>query len=151
MTNVIAFLKFQAKGVYFDDRNIKLYVNNRTLNWIKHLYDHDILKNNINNQYKNQNQMHCAFETILDAFEKKSSTMIIKFQKPKIVQYWHEMLTHANHEIIQHLQPAAEKMKIIDSMISKIHECETCALFKIHRIIFCFYVHKKISILSNYI
>ena len=53
------------------------------------------------------------------------------------------MLAHISNEVIQHLQAITEKMKIIDFSISmlKTHECETCAFFKMHRIVFHF--HEK--------
>jgi hypothetical protein len=67
-------------------------------------------------------------------------------------------MTHVSRDAIQHLKSSAERMKMIDSHldrdnhsdrnshsdrdsqsdrenVSKINECETCALFKAHRII----------------
>ena len=74
MTNIAASRKFRAKKIYFDDQNMRLHANNRTLRLIKHQLDHDLLKNNIiiNDQKK---------------IQKNSSAMIINFQKSKTVQY----------------------------------------------------------------
>ena len=55
------------------------------------------------------------------------------------------MLTYINNEIIQHLQTIIKKIKIIDFSISmsKTHECETCAFFKMYKIVFHFYKKKQ--------
>jgi hypothetical protein len=50
-------------------------------------------------------------------------------------------MTHASKDAIQHLKKSAEKVKIDNSVlknnsVSKINECESCALSKMHRIIF---------------
>ena len=47
------------------------------------------------------------------------------------------MLTHSKREIIQNLENFVNEMKIIsDEQIS--NKCETCALFKAHKLIFRF-------------
>lgn len=131
MTNIAAPLRFRAKGVYFDDRHKRLYVNNRILGWVKHLFNHDILEDNTD-----VDQRH-------DASEENSSAMVSKLQKSETAQYWHKVLAYANHEVIQHLQTAAEGVRITDATIPKTHECETCALFKLHRIISQPHNHEK--------
>jgi succinate dehydrogenase/fumarate reductase-like Fe-S protein len=68
-------------------------------------------------------------------------------------------MTHVSRDVIQHLKSSAERVKMIDNHlnknnhsdrdshsnrdnqsdsenVSKFNECETCALFKAHRIIF---------------
>ena len=54
-------------------------------------------------------------------------------------------MTHVNNEAIQHLQTAIVEVKIIDFSISmsKTHECETCAFFKMHKIVFHFHEKKQ--------
>ena len=46
MTNIAASKNFRAKKIYFDDQNMRLYVNNKTLKLIKHWFDHSLLKDN---------------------------------------------------------------------------------------------------------
>ena len=123
MTNIAASRKFRAKKIYFDDQHMRLRTaDDQTLNLVKHRFDHDLLKDNIT----------------VDDPEQYAVAMTIKLQKSGTIQYWHEVLAHANKKIIQHLQSAAAGVKVIDSSISmfKTYECETCALFKMHRIIF---------------
>ena len=47
LTNVAASRKFRAKKIYFNDQNMRLHVNNRTLGLVNDLNDHDILKHQI--------------------------------------------------------------------------------------------------------
>ena len=66
MINIVASAKLRAKKMYFDDQRIKLHANDKTLGWVKHTYNHDVLKNNITiytsqaeysiNQIKNANE-----------------------------------------------------------------------------------------------
>ena len=128
MTNIAAQRKFRIKKIYFDDQNMRFrIITDQTLSLIKHIHDYDLLKNN----------------TTIDDSELYDVAIIIKIEKSKTIQYWHEMLTHVNNKIIQHLQTVIKKMKITDSSISmsKTHECKTCAFFKMHKIVFHF--HKK--------
>ena len=46
MINIVVSAKLRAKKMYFDDQRMRLHVNGRTLDWVKHTHDHDVLKNN---------------------------------------------------------------------------------------------------------
>ena len=46
MTNIAVTGKFHVKGIYFDDQRMRLHVNERTLGWMRHMHDHDVLKDN---------------------------------------------------------------------------------------------------------
>ena len=131
MTNIVAARKFRAKGVYFDERRMRLHNDNRIFGWIKHLYDHDVLENNIGRVFftpevKNE-EVTAVFSSRSKGAPGKSAT----------VGHWHEVMAHAGGEVIQHLKSAAEGMKITDrrAKTPKTHECEVCALSKMHRII----------------
>ena len=48
MTNITAQRKFRMKKIYFDDQNMRFrIINDQTLKLIKHIHDHNLLKNNI--------------------------------------------------------------------------------------------------------
>ena len=47
MTNIAASRKFRAKGVYFDDQNMRLHANNRTLGLVSDMNDHDVLEHQV--------------------------------------------------------------------------------------------------------
>ena len=134
MANIAAQRKFRIKKIYFNDQNMRFrIITDQTLNLIKHIHDHDLLKDN----------------TAINDSKLYDVAVTIKIEKSKTIQYWHEMLTHVNNEVIQHLQTVTVEMKIINSSISmsKTHECKTCAFFKMHKIVFHFHGKKnKISI-----
>lgn len=46
MTNIVAARKFRAKGVFFDDQKMRLHTNGKTLGWVKHVFNHDVLEDN---------------------------------------------------------------------------------------------------------
>lgn len=49
---------------------------------------------------------------------------------------WHQVLGHASHEAISHLETVTQEVKISDSIrVPKTNECETCALSKSQRIV----------------
>ena len=47
MINIAASRKFRAKGVYFDDQNMRLHANNRTLGLVNDMSGHDVLEHHI--------------------------------------------------------------------------------------------------------
>ena len=47
MTNVAVSRKFRAKEIYFDDQNMRLHANNRTLRLVHDINDHNILEHQI--------------------------------------------------------------------------------------------------------
>lgn len=52
---------------------------------------------------------------------------------------WHQILAHASHKTIAHLEDLVEEVKVTNKnngQVSPTNYCETCALFKAHRIIF---------------
>jgi hypothetical protein len=62
----------------------------------------------------------------------------IKSKKNRIAidAEWHIMLSHAEAEIIEHLEKAIDDIKIIDdSSVLTTTACETCALIKTHHVI----------------
>ena len=47
MTNIIAQRNFRIKKIYFDDQNMRFrIITDQTLNLMKHIHDHNLLKNN---------------------------------------------------------------------------------------------------------
>ena len=117
MTNIVSARKLRAKGVYFDDQKMRMHVNGHTLGWVKNAYNHDVLEDNTAGDQS-------AFAT--------SKTSI----KSATVDHWHQLLAHPSNDVIQHLDAAAEGVRIINQgTVPKTHECETCALSKMHRIV----------------
>lgn len=58
--------------------------------------------------------------------------------KTATMKNWHQILGHASHDAIAHLETSAEGVKLSDGkdrQIPKTNECQTCALSKAHRII----------------
>ena len=67
MTNVAASRKFRAKGVYFDDQNMRLHANNRTLGLVSDMNGHDVLEHQIMehaSEKDNQNLKHASNEVM---------------------------------------------------------------------------------------
>ena len=72
MTNITAQRKFRIKKIYFDDQNMRFrIIADQTLNLMKHIHDHDLLKNN----------------TTIDDSELYDVAIIIKIEKSKTIQY----------------------------------------------------------------
>ena len=117
MTNVVSGTILREKGVRFDDGQMRLHANGKTLGLVKHVHRKDVLEDNTT--IKNDDYFGSALAVA------KSGTAV----------EWHRLLAHANDEIIQHLHAAAEGVKITGGTAPKTHECEVCALSKMHRIV----------------
>ncbi len=143
MTNLIAQRILRAKKWYLNEENMIIRHLDKSICYIKHMHEHDVLKDNTINE-----EMNVALYTT----------------KCAISDDWHEIMTHASNEIIQHLETVAKKMKItkikhleisntnenekiedtkiIDTFkdvfkddVFKTHECELYALAKVHRLV----------------
>ena len=72
MANIAAQRKFRIKKIYFDDQNMRLrIIADQTLNLMKHIHDHDLLKDN----------------TTIDDSELYGVAVTIKIEKSKTAQY----------------------------------------------------------------
>ena len=72
MTNIAAQRKFRIKKIYFDDQNMRFrIIADQTLNLMKHIHDHDLLKDN----------------TTINNLKLYDVAMTIKIEKSKTIQY----------------------------------------------------------------
>lgn len=123
MSNLVAARLLRLKKVFFDDINLRLHYEGKTLGLVKHLHFHDVLEDNTPPRFKGTAP---STATSFSAFKTASTND------------WHQLLAHAANEAIQHLESAAEGVKISDknsAIAPKTYECETGALSKMHHII----------------
>ena len=120
MTNIVTAQKLRAKGAFFDDQKMRLHARGHTLGWVRHLHLHDVLEYNPSDQRPVDQS---AFST--SEIPSKSAT----------ASQWHHLLAHPSNDVIQHLQSAAEGVNVTGGTVPKTHECETCALSTMHRIV----------------
>ena len=76
MTNITASKKFRAKRVYFDDQNMRLHVNNRTLRLVSDMNDHDVLKHQVIKHAKNEIIKQSTSEGVKMKNEKSTSEKV---------------------------------------------------------------------------
>ena len=128
MTNIVSRFVFQQKELNFNTKNYRLHQDNVTYEYAKSKFNHYIMKNNIKSFIESQ---HIAF------FDFSFSFFVTAYIKKTSVNDWHQMLAHSEREIIQNLENFVNEVKItFDEQIS--NKCETCALFKAHKLVFCF-------------
>jgi hypothetical protein len=129
MTNLIAQSLLKRKGLCFDDWKMHLHVEDATVVNVQAYDEHYLLENNTSSSAVNQQKVN------------QRVYIAAKSIKSETAYQWHQLMTHASSEVIQHLKTSAEeeKMKITDksdNSVLKTHECESCALSKMHKIIF---------------
>jgi hypothetical protein len=94
--------------------------------------------------------MKCLFDTIICDIEKKYKLFLLEYRsvekfvnavqshKTTIAKTtswnWHLRLNHCRSEMINQLKKI-ENVEMIENDVSKIVQCDTCAIFKKHRII----------------
>jgi hypothetical protein len=84
-----------------------------------------MLKNNLSSS--NQSTKFAAFA--INSAKSKSNKIAIDVE-------WHIMLSHAETEIIEHLEKAIDDVKIIDdSSVFITTACDTCAFIRTHHVI----------------
>jgi hypothetical protein len=104
-----------------------LHVEDTTVVNVQAYDEHYLLKNNTSSSVVNQ-----------QVINQQRAYFAVKSIKSETAYQWHQLMTHASSEVIQHLKTSAEKMKITDksdNLVLKTHECESCALSKMHKII----------------
>lgn len=122
MTNIVSQDILYDKGLYFDNWKLHLHREGQTVGFVERHQGHYLLENNIRRTPQPDKQ------SATFAASAKTATM----------EEWHQILGHASHDAIQHLEDSAEGVKVVDkgnSQVSKTNECETCALSKAHRIV----------------
>ena len=118
MINIVSESILKDKKVHFDTQHRHLHKNEVSFVNLIRSEGHYVIEDNT-----------AFFETE----EMFASAIAIR---TNITLQWHQLMTHANNEIIQHLSQAAEEMKFTNKKtVSAINECEECALAKAHRII----------------
>ncbi len=139
MTNTITLNLLIATKMHFDLWKMHLHSKDNTLIHVKSQDDHYLLKNN------KSLQLQTFF------VKKKTDSSQNSSEKVTKIMNWHRIMKHAFNEAIQHLQAAAEKMIMSDvKIMSKTHQCETCSLSKIHKIISRSSDNAEISSISVY-
>ena len=125
MINVVAESILENKKLHFDIQHRHLHRNDFVVILMFRAKAHYVLENN-----------------------KESEKMIafVTFIRADITHDWHQLLAHANNEIIQHLTTAAEEMKFINQeSVFKINKCEECAFAKVHKIVSRFFDKSETS------
>ena len=115
MINVVAESILENKKLHFDIQHRHLHRNDFVVILMFRAKAHYVLENN-----------------------KKFEEMIafVIFIRADITHDWHQLLAHANNEIIQHLITAAEEIKFINQKsVLKINKCEECAFAKVYKIV----------------
>ena len=124
ITNVISEYIFQTKELNFNTQKYRLHKDDVIYDYARWKLDHYFMKDNI--------QITIKFSSILLA------TLEVKYA---IVNNWHEMLVHSKSEMIKNLRKSMNEVKISDKQIS--NKCETCGLFKAHKLVFRFIAKLK--------
>jgi hypothetical protein len=125
LMNFVSLNRFTIKNVHWDIEKRHLHTNDVMFCYIESVKKHWVLKNNFSSS--DQFTKFAAFA--INSIKSKSDKIVIDTE-------WHIMLSHAEIEIIEHLQKAVDDVKIIDdSSVFTTIACETCALIKTHHVI----------------
>ena len=125
LTNLVAYTKLEAKGVYMDGRNRRLERNNETFCLLKKYGGYSLLEDNT------------ATKSVKNSSQGVFAASTISFVLTRTATEWHSILGHALANAIKHLASAAKGVGVKQDGISvpKTNECEPCALSKAHNII----------------
>ena len=137
MTNLISKHILIEKDVHFMSETKRLYRNEKTIVYAIKKNDHFYIKNNDdeNQNFESENENFDKSTVLYSAYYSQTFSDV----KQRTTQNWHQILAHAENEIIQNLEKSIQEIKISnDKKTSKTNECETCALSKAHQIIFRF-------------
>lgn len=116
MTNLVSQSILASKRVYFDGWKKELHRDGTPIGFVEERNGHYIMEENS--------------KTI------SSAAVSLSAIKSGNMSDWHNVLGHASHEAIKHLEAATQGVKVLDNTrVPKTNECETCALSKSHRII----------------
>ena len=116
MINIVANSIFADKKLHFDTTHDHLHRNDILVVFVFKIKTHYVFENN-------------------KKFEEMSNFAIIV--RKSTTTKWHQLLTHVNNDVIQHLQQIVEKMKFINkNKMFSINKCEKCVFFKTHKIVF---------------
>ncbi len=118
MTNIVSQDILYTKGLFFDNWMMHLHRQGNTVGYVERHNGHYLLENNVGKEVTSEPAV----------FATKTGTMTD----------WHQILAHASHDVIKHLEESAEGVEVKDKddgQVPKTNECETCALSKSHRII----------------
>lgn len=98
MTNIVSQDILYTKGVFFDNWRMHLHQHGNTFSYVERHNGHYLLENNVG---KETSEPSTATGE-LAAFATKTGT----------TSDWHQILTHASHEAIQHLEESAEGVEV---------------------------------------
>jgi hypothetical protein len=120
--NLICLIKMMKKEIHWNIEEKRLYRKEDIFCVVESVKSHWVLENNFSDQ---------KFEAFEAKSETSKSDLMITNKK------WHEMLDHSRSKIIIHFAEKVDEIKIDDfDSASFINWCETCALIKIHEIMF---------------
>lgn len=91
-TNVVSARILRKKGVYFNDEELFLRYEEKVVAYVKHKHRHDLLKDYSPDDHDENNS--ASTQHAAAAAAEKSS-------KSDTANDWHELLTHANNDVIQ--------------------------------------------------
>ncbi|EKG09419.1 Integrase catalytic core, partial [Macrophomina phaseolina MS6] len=117
MSNLVSMSIALSKKIYWDTQNMQLIHQGKHYCKVQQHQGHFLLEHNSNSEY----QGHMA----LPAVTRKASA-----------EKWHQILAHANPEVIQHLEANTEGVSVTNEPPApKTTQCQPCALSKSQRII----------------
>ena len=119
LTNVVCEERLRIKDIFFDSQKMRLYCDGITLGLVENYHGHCLLENNLSSIIPG--------EPLLFFATTKTGSM----------DDWRNILGHASHNAIKHLEMSAEGVKFTDqtNRVPKTNKCQTCALSKAHQII----------------
>ena len=119
MTNLVSMSILTSKRVYFDTKEMHFYRDSGTMAYVENYNGHHLMENNTETKGESAS---AGFAT----------------SKTRSIQDWHQVLGHASHNAIKHLEEVTDGIKVFDKnagQVPKTNKCETCALSKSHRIV----------------
>ena len=125
LTNLVAYTKFEAKGVYINGRNYRLERNGETFCLLKKHGGHSLLEDNTATK--------SAKDSPQGVFAVSATSSVVI----RTATEWHNILGHASADAIKHLASAAKGVGVKQDgvPVPKTNECEPCALSKAHNIV----------------
>lgn len=126
MTNIVSQYYFRDNWIFIDESRMRLHCEGKTLAWIQRLHGKDVLEDHTVDHINGYVPQLISSSHAASKVPSKSATAVD----------WHHLLAHASDEVIRNLPAAAEGVKMTDDInVPKTHECEACALAKMHQII----------------
>ena len=127
LTNLVAYTKLEAKGVYINGRNRRLERNSETFCLLKKHGGHSLLEDNT------ATKSVATEDSSQGSFAASASSSVVT----RTVTEWHGILGHASADAIKHLATSAEGVSVKQDgvPVPKTNKCEPCALSKAHNIV----------------